>query len=100
MAAYVIFIRENAIRDQPAMDRYRGSNRAGVPQPKPVPLVVYGAIETREGAAPDGVVVLQFDTLEDAKAWYTSPAYQTAIPHRQQAADYRVFIVEGLAEAL
>jgi len=28
--------------------------------------------------------------------FYESPAYQAAIPFRQQAADWRVVIVEGL----
>ncbi|WP_428312775.1 DUF1330 domain-containing protein [Hydrocarboniphaga sp.] len=95
MTAYLIFIREGAIVDQAAMDRYRGSNRTTPPLPRPAPLVVYGSIEALEGEAPDGVVVLQFASVEDAKAWYQSPAYQRAIPHRQQAADYRVFIVTG-----
>jgi uncharacterized protein (DUF1330 family) len=53
-------------------------------------------METLEGESPDGVVVLQFPTVEDAKAWYHSPAYQAAVPHRQKGADYRAFIVQGL----
>jgi len=34
--------------------------------------------------------------MAQAKAFYESPAYQAAIPFRQQAADWRVVIVEGL----
>jgi uncharacterized protein (DUF1330 family) len=40
--------------------------------------------------------MLKFPTVEDAKAWYNSPAYQAAIPHRKSGADYRAFIVQGL----
>jgi uncharacterized protein (DUF1330 family) len=95
MSAYLIFIREGAILDPSEMERYRGSNRATPPLPRPTPLVVYGDIEALEGEAPDGVVMLQFASVDDAKAWYFSPAYQSAVPHRMKAADYRVFIVAG-----
>ncbi len=96
MTAYVLFIREEAIRDHAAMKTYAGMNRESPPDPKLTPLAVYGAIEALEGAAPDGVVLLQFPTTEDAKAWYNSPGYQAAIPHRMKGADYRAFIVQGL----
>jgi uncharacterized protein (DUF1330 family) len=95
MPAYVLFIREGAIHNQSEMDIYRGMNREQPSDPKLTALVVYGAIEALEGVAPDGLVMLQFPTVEDAKAWYNSPAYQAAIPHRRGAADYRAFIVQG-----
>jgi uncharacterized protein (DUF1330 family) len=95
MAAYVLFIRESAIRDQAEMSTYQRMNREGPRDPKMAPLVVYGAMEALEGALPDGVILLQFPTVEDARAWYNSPAYQAAIPHRKNAADYRAFIVQG-----
>jgi uncharacterized protein (DUF1330 family) len=34
--------------------------------------------------------------MEEAKAWYDSPAYQQARLHRRLGGDYRVFILEGL----
>ena len=95
MAAYVIFVRESEVRDPQAMARYRSTNRDSPPQPRPTPLVVYGALETLEGQAADGIVVLEFATIEEAGRWYRSPEYQRVIPYRQQAADYRAFIVEG-----
>jgi len=96
MAAYMLFIREGAIRNQSEMDIYRRMNAEGPRDPKLTPLVVYGAIEAVEGEAPDGIIVLKFPTVADAKAWYNSPAYQAAVPHRMKAADYRAMIVEGL----
>jgi uncharacterized protein (DUF1330 family) len=94
--AYMIFLREGAVRDAEALAAYRNSNRDAPRDPNLKPLVVYGALEALEGEAPDGVVVLQFPSVEDAKAWYNSPGYQAAIPLRQRAAEYRAFIVEGL----
>ena len=96
MTAYVLFIRESQIRDVPEMQTYQRMAMAGPPDPKLTALVAYGAMEALEGKLPDGVVLLQFPTVEDAKAWYLSPAYQAAVPHRQKGADYRAFIVQGL----
>ena len=95
MPAYMLFIREGAIRDQSELDTYSRKNREGPRDPKLTPLVVYGAMEVLEGEPPDGIVLLQFPTVEDAKAWYNSPAYQAAIPHRKKGADYRAVIVQG-----
>ncbi|MEX5637907.1 DUF1330 domain-containing protein [Parafrankia sp. FMc2] len=41
-------------------------------------------------------VVLEFDSVEAAKAWYASEAYSKAIPLRQAAADSNVAIIAGL----
>ena len=56
----------------------------------------YGKSETLEGAPIDGAVVVQFPSMEAAKAWYNSDAYTEARKHRFAAADYRCFITEGL----
>ena len=96
MPAYILFIREGAIRDQSEMDTYSRMIRENPPDPKLTPLAVYGAIEALEGNAPDGIVVLKFPSVEDAKAWYNSPGYQAAIPHRKKGAEYRALIVQGL----
>ncbi len=60
------------------------------------PLAVYGKIESLEGAPIEGAVILEFPDIEAAKAYYHSAAYQDAARHRHLAADYRVFIIEGL----
>jgi uncharacterized protein (DUF1330 family) len=96
MPAYMLFIREGAIRDPSELAEYSRMNREGPRDPNLKPLVVYGAIEPVEGTAPDGMVMLQFPTVQDAKAWYDSPSYQAALAHRQKGADYRAFIVQGL----
>lgn len=97
MPAYMIFMREEPVRDPEAMAEYQRMNRENTDGgPKPKPLVVYGAMEAVEGKAPDGMILLEFPTVEDAKAWYNGPGYQAAIPHRMKAADYRAIIVQGL----
>lgn len=95
MPAYMIFIREEPIRDPEALAEYQRRGRENPGDFKIKPLVVYGALESVEGEAPDGIVLLEFPTVADAKAWYNSPGYQAALPHRLRAAHYRAVIVEG-----
>jgi uncharacterized protein (DUF1330 family) len=61
-------------------------------------LVRGGKIEGVEGQAPkDRIVVLAFDSVEKARAWENSPAYEAIKPIRHSSATSRVFIVEGIA---
>jgi uncharacterized protein (DUF1330 family) len=96
MTAYMIFLREEPVRDAAEMAEYQRMNRENKGDFKIKPLVVYGAIEAVEGKAPDGMIIVEFPTVADAKAWYNSPGYQAALPHRIKAAEYRAMIVEGL----
>eukprot|EP01030_Chromulinospumella_sphaerica_P021161 gene21161-21091_t len=95
MAAYVIFIRDS-IKDAEEMATY-GKKAAGARgDHKITPLAFYGPLETLEGSKADGVVLLSFPSMDEAKAWYNSDAYQDALQHRLKGADYRVILAEGL----
>ncbi len=98
MPAYMILIRDEPVHDAAAMAKYQRMNRENAGQfvAMLTPLAIYGAVEALEGPTPDGVILLQFSTVEAAKAWYESPAYQAALPYRQQAAHYRAIVVQGL----
>lgn len=98
MPAYMIFIRDEPVHDTAEMAEYQRMNREGSnDRPYAIkPLAVYGETIAVEGAAPDGVIMLEFPTVEEAQAWYDSPGYQAALPHRLKAADYRAFIVQGV----
>ena len=100
MPAYIITYRESPIRDQAAIEEYSRLNRENAASFQEQygirPLVIYGASEGLEGANPDGIVILQFPTMSDARAWYDSPAYQEAVTVRRKAADWRVVLVDGL----
>jgi uncharacterized protein (DUF1330 family) len=56
-----------------------------------------GKIQTLEGEAPKGyIVVIGFESVEKARAWYDSPAYEAIKPIRQNSTKSRIFIVEGV----
>lgn len=96
MAAYIVFTRDEPIRDEEAMQAYNAVNARGPRTPGLEALVIYGEITGLEGDAPDGAVMLGFPDKATALAWYNSPKYQEAIAHRKKAADYRAYLVEGV----
>jgi uncharacterized protein (DUF1330 family) len=59
-------------------------------------IVRGGKISTLEGDGPKGgMVVIEFDSKEQAQAWYDSSAYRKIMPIRHKSATSRVYIVEG-----
>jgi uncharacterized protein (DUF1330 family) len=59
-------------------------------------LVRAGAVEVLEGDAPlPRVVMLEFPSMAQAKAWYASADYQKVLPIRLGASHGHAFIVEG-----
>jgi uncharacterized protein (DUF1330 family) len=52
-----------------------------------------------EGEPPKGyVVVIGFDSLDKARAWYHSPAYTAIRPFRQSSTKSRIFLAEGVIQ--
>jgi uncharacterized protein (DUF1330 family) len=60
-------------------------------------LVHGGPVEVVEGSWPGVVVVLEFPTMEQARAWYGSPAYQDILHLRTDHIDGDAILVEGVA---
>lgn len=58
-------------------------------------LIRGGKNTSIEGDAPKRFVVIQFDSVEKAKAWEDSPEYGALKPIRHSSAKSRVFIIEG-----
>ncbi len=94
MPAYMIFIREQTL-DRTELEAYWAevaSTLEGVPIKV---LSAYGTHTTLEGPNVEGLVIAEFPSVEAARQWYDSPAYQAAMTHRQRGAIYRGLIVEG-----
>ncbi|ACI50459.1 protein of unknown function DUF1330 [Gluconacetobacter diazotrophicus PA1 5] len=94
MAAYIVFTREST-HDAAELDTYMqavGTTFEGHPVKI---LAAYGTQDVLEGLAPEGVVIVEFPTMADARAWYDSPPYQAVAQHRWRGASYRAVIVQG-----
>jgi len=59
-------------------------------------LVRGGKTWALEGERPKGIVVIAFDSADEALRWYESPAYAALRPIRKRAATSRIFLVEGV----
>jgi len=95
MPAYVI-ASVSETHDDEALAEYRRRNTAAVEAHGGRFLVRGGAMEVLEGDwAPLRVVVIEFDDMDAARAWYESDEYRAAIPIRQGASTTGLIVVEG-----
>jgi uncharacterized protein (DUF1330 family) len=96
MPAYAIFIRERTT-DPAELTRYAEKARATRDAHPRKALAFYGTLDILEGDPFEAAAVLEFPSMEAARAWYDSPDYQDALAHRKAGSDYRVFLVDGVA---
>ncbi|TYC24326.1 MULTISPECIES: DUF1330 domain-containing protein [unclassified Micromonospora] len=52
--------------------------------------------EVIEGEWPGTVVIIEFPDIEQARAWYASPAYQEILPLRLRHIEGSAIIVQGV----
>jgi uncharacterized protein (DUF1330 family) len=95
MAAYIVFTRYST-RDPKELETYSKISPATLAGHPVTIRVAYGHHEVVEGPEIEGLVILEFPTIEAAKAWYNSPGYREAREHRFKGAEYRVVIVQGV----
>jgi uncharacterized protein (DUF1330 family) len=60
-------------------------------------LALNGSHEDLEGPSTEGTVILEFPSIEAAKAWYNSSPYREVREHRLKGATYGVTLVEGVS---
>lgn len=92
--AYVVG--QITVRDPEMWAEYRGK----VPEtlaPWGAELVFRGKqVTTLAGACAHGdIVIIRFPSLAAVNDWFASPAYQSLIPLREQAADMILVVYEG-----
>ncbi len=95
MSAYVISDVE--IRDQTLVQEYRRLAQETIAQYGGRYLARGGSIESVEGGwTPKNVVIVEFPTMERARAWYRSPEYAEALKVRRVALERRLIFVDGV----
>ncbi len=88
-----------SVSDAETYDRYRAANAAPFAEFGARFLVRAGAQDVPEGNTRPRTVVLEFPSIEAARACYASDAYQAAKKIRDPVADSDLVIVEGYEEA-
>ena len=91
--AYVVA--EVAIHDADAFAKEYAPKVAGTVQAFGGRFLTSGKLTALEGNAPQRFVIIAFDSVEKARAWYDSPAYQPLLAIRQKTATSTLFIAEG-----
>ena len=94
MPAYIVFMREETL-DQSELEVYWSKVPPTLEGHSIKTITAYGRHVTLEGPDVEGIVIAEFPSLKEARAWYDSPAYQEAAQHRFRGAVYRGLIVEG-----
>ena len=98
MSAYMIVDVE--VTDPAGYEEYRTQVPATLEPYQGRFLVRGGAVQVFEGDWPaQRIVVLEFPSADQAKAWYGSPAYQRILPIRRRCARSKLLLVEGLPPA-
>jgi uncharacterized protein (DUF1330 family) len=94
--AYIIV--ETDIHDPEQYERYKQASPSAVAASGGRFLVRGGEICVLEGDwQPKRLVMLEFDSLDAARRFYTSPVYEEAKRLRAGAADLKMVAVEGIA---
>ncbi len=94
MSAYVVV--EVTVKDPERYADYKTMVPASLEAYGGKFLVRGGTVENLEGAwEPSRFVVLEFDSVEQAKRWWDSDEYREARNLRQATADTKMIVVEG-----
>ena len=95
MAAYIIFDVE--VTDPAATDDYAKLANESLAPFQSKTLLHGGMVEVLEGDwEPKTLVMVEFESMEQARQWYKSPAYTKAKDILHRAASTNVILVEGV----
>jgi uncharacterized protein (DUF1330 family) len=95
MAAYLIAICRS-VSDRRRLEDYWAHVAPSFEGFDAKPLVAYGPFEVLEGDAnAKGIVLFEFPSMEVAKRWHFSDAYQEVKQRRLGAAEFELILVDG-----
>lgn len=95
MSAYIIV--DIKVKDPVRYEHYKQLAQESIAAHGGRYIVRGGKVETLEGTWPlNRLVVLEFESVERARAWYDSLEYAEGKALRNEVADARMILVEGL----
>ena len=94
MAAYIVFDVE--VTDPTLADDYLKLANESLTPFQSKTIVHGGMVEVLDGDwEPKAVVIVEFESMEQARQWYMSPAYTKAKDILRRASSTKVILVEG-----
>jgi len=97
--AYVV-IDVSATNDAQALKTMVSNSAAGLVPFGGHIMIDAGSPTALDGAAPQHLVVIAFDSLEHAQAWKDSESFKAFDADRRAAATSRAFVIEGIPNAV
>ncbi|MGA3091911.1 MAG: DUF1330 domain-containing protein [Terriglobales bacterium] len=95
MAAYLISICRS-VTDRRRLEDYWNNVAPSFEGYGAKPLAAYTPFEVLEGGdVVKGIVLFEFPSVEIARRWYRSPAYQDVKRRRLGAAEFELMLVDG-----
>ena len=95
MTAFLIS--DVTVRDADVFQTYRTRAAASIVQHGGRYLVRGGEIERLEGTwTPRTIIIVEFPSIEQARAWYGSPEYASALEVRDEALSRNLVLVNGV----
>ena len=84
------------MRPGPALDNYRRLAADSIERHGGKYLVRGGGTDVLEGEWSGAVIVVEFPSAEEARAWYASQDYAEALKFRNDALSRNLILVEGV----
>jgi uncharacterized protein (DUF1330 family) len=91
-------VAEVEVTDRATFQQYVDGTKSSIPAAGGRFIVTGGKTFVVNGASPKQIVLIQWDSLEKAQAFFESDAYKKLVPIRDKSSNFRAFIVEGVAQ--
>ena len=90
-------IAEVEVTDQATYQEYQKGASVQIPAAGGRFIARGGRTFVISGAPPRRAVVLQWESFEEAQAFFESEAYRRLVPTRDKSSNFRAFVIEGVA---
>jgi len=91
-------IEEVEVTDSATYQKYLTASASAIPVAGGRFIVRGGTTSVVNGAPPKRIAVIQWESMEKAKAYFESDAYKRLIPIRDKSSNFRAFVIEGAVE--
>lgn len=99
-AVTALLISDVSVRDADTFQIYRTRAATSIERYGGKYLARGGEIEQFEGTwSPRTIIIVEFPSIEQARAWYRSPEYASALEVRDKALSRNLILVDGITDS-
>ena len=85
------------VTDPATFQKYGEATRSSIPAAGGRFIARGGKTFVINGAPPKQIVLIQWDSLEQARAFFEADSYKQLVAIRDKGSNFRAFVVEGVA---